>query len=105
MDYHSIGDVILETMKNDEWLLPDRLYVVLTGPILKVGPPWPTDPETYRLLGDLDQMMRRLQKRLSNPNVDEMLSAMSDAEMKDLAAAVVRVGERLAIRSDAKSIQ
>ena len=105
MDRRRIGDVILETMRNDEWTLPDRLYGVLTGPILAVGPPWPDDPEEYRLLGELDQMMRRLQKGLADIGVDEMLSEMSDAQLNDLAAAVVRVGERLAIRSDAKSIQ
>ncbi len=102
MDHRSIGDVILKTMRNDKWTLSDRLYGVLTGPIPAVGPPWPEDPEAYRLLGDLDQMMRRLQKGLP---VDEMLSKMSDAELNVLAGAVVRVGERLAIRPDAKSIQ
>ena len=71
MDYHCIGDVILETMKNDEWALRDRLYGVLTGPIPGVGPPWPDDPEAYRLLGELDQMMRRLQTRLS-PRRDQI---------------------------------
>ena len=105
MEYRSIGDLILKTMRNDKWTLSDRLYGVLTGPILAVGPPWPEDPEAYRLLGDLDQMMRRLQKGLPDPGVDKMLSKMSDAKLNVLAGAVVRVGERLAIRPDAKSIQ
>ncbi len=101
MDYQSIAKVILGTMEDAEWSLRDRLYAVLTGPILAVGPPWPEDPEAYRLLGVVDAKMRRIQAGLPADSkkvggVIHMLDHMPDEEIDELAAAVLQFAERLA---------
>ena len=105
MDYQNIARLILETMQNDEWSLRDRLYGILTGPLLAIGPPWPEDPEAYRLLSEVDQKMRRIQAALPpdptrGRGADHMLVNMSESEVDDLAAAILRFAERMAAVSD-----
>ncbi len=80
------AESILGNLRDDDRPLRDRLYTVLVGPILSVGPPWPEDPEAYRLLGEVDRLMRQALRALAKLPLDpvrgdsasNMLIHMSD---------------------------
>ncbi len=97
------------TLRDDDRPLRDRLYAVLTGALLAVGPPWPEDTEAYRLLGEVDQLMRQALRALAKLPYDpergdgagNMLDHMSDGEAKGLAAAIENFAERYAMAASA----
>ena len=103
MREREIAEDILSTLRDHERPLRDRLYTVLTGALLAVGPPWPGDPEAYRLLGEVDRLMRQALRRLARLNPERVDSAgnmlihMSDDSAQGLAAAIERFAERLAV--------
>ncbi len=103
MHEHEIAEDILGNLRNDDRPLRDRLYAVLTGAILSVGPPWPGDPEAYRLLGEVDRLMRQALRGLARLNPERsagagnMLIHMSDDSAQGLAAAIERFAERFAV--------
>ncbi len=98
-----IAESILDNLRNDDRPLRDRLYTVLTGALLAVGPPWPGDPEAYRLLGEVDRLMRQALRRLARLNPERgagagnMLIHMSDDDASGLSAAIERFAERYAM--------
>ncbi len=102
MREREIAESILGNLRNDDRPLRDRLYAVLTGALLAVGPPWPEDPEACRLLGEVDQKMRRIQAALPydperGDGAGHMLDHMPDGEAKGLAAGIERFAERYAM--------
>ena len=103
MHEREIAESVLGTLRADDRPLRDRLYAVLVGPILSVGPPWPGDPEAYRLCGEVDRLMRQALRALArlNPERDasagNMLDHMSDDSAQCLAAAIERFAERYAM--------
>ena len=107
MHEREIADSILGTLRADDRPLRDRLYTVLVGPILCVGPPWPEDPEAYRLCGEVDQLMRQALRRLARLNPERVDSAgnmlihMSDDSANGLAAAIEQFSERYAMAARA----
>ncbi len=68
MREQDIAQDILGTLRADNQPLRDRLYAVLTGALLAVGPPWPEDPEAYRLLNEVDRLMRQALRGLARLN-------------------------------------
>ena len=107
MREREIAEDILSALRNDDRPLRDRLYAVLTGPVLAVGPPWPEDPEAYRLLGEVDRLMRQALRDLARLNPERvdgagnMLIHMSDDTASGLAAAIERFAERYAMAARA----
>ena len=103
MHEREIAQDILGTLRNDDRPLRDRLYTVLVGPILCVGPPWPEDLEAYRLLGEVDRKMRQALRGLARLNPERgagagnMLIHMSDDDASGLAGAIERFAERYAM--------
>ena len=68
MREREIAESIMGTLRDDDRPLRDRLYAVLTGALLAVGPPWPEDTEAYRLLGEVDQLMRQARAATPRPS-------------------------------------
>ncbi len=75
--------------------------------MLSVGPPWPEDPEAYRLLGEVDRKMRQALRALARLNPERgasagnMLIHMSDDDARGLAASIERFAERYAMAARA----
>ncbi len=103
MHEREIAESILGNLRDDDRALRDRLYAVLVGPILCVGPPWPEDLEAYRLLGEVDRLMRQALRGLARLNSERgagagnMLIHMSDDDARGLAAGIERFAERYAM--------
>ena len=84
---------IAEIMANEDRFLRDRLYEVLAGPMLAIGPPWPDDTPA---LFELEAQLRELQRSTGRTNIGEMLKASTVEQLEDLAVSVGRIVEELA---------
>ena len=84
---------IAEIMANEDRFLRDRLYDVLAGPMLAIGPPWPDDAPA---LIELERQLRELQRSTGRTNIGEMLKAITEEHLEDLAMSVGRVAVELA---------
>lgn len=84
---------ILTAMTNGDLPLRERLDVVLTGPMAKLGRPL---PDNVPALVDLDRQLKELQQLLDARNVAEILNIATDQNLRDLADTVTRVALELA---------
>ncbi len=99
MDHQTAGETLLSLMKNEEFTIKDRIHEACVGPMLTVAT-FDLTGEAYRLYEKLDRLMVKHQLPLEEPSITYMLASMSEKAIENLAAAIIRFAEQLALPLD-----